>query len=238
MTPLTARAFLLRVTEPPAPAVDAFVVDLMCETVERPESVVDINALPYRDIDVRPGRLRVGSLVRMSQLAADPGVREQFPVIVQALELSASAQLRNAASIGGNLMQRTRCLYFRDVTAACNRRAPGSGCGAIGGRNPTHARPRPRARGDGSPIRGPAIDATAPPTQRSHRSGHRKWTRDWPGSPTPATASTANSCTRLPVQSPRPQNRRPAVRSRHRNGPPLSSCRANATRTGNIPRIC
>jgi xanthine dehydrogenase YagS FAD-binding subunit len=114
-------------------------VDLMRETVERPEAVIDINALPYRDIDLQPTRLRVGSLVRMSELAAHPGVRQQFPVIVQALELSASAQLRNMASIGGNLMQRPRCLYFRDVSAACNRRTPGAGCAAIGGRNRTHA---------------------------------------------------------------------------------------------------
>ena len=75
----------------------------------------------------------------MSELAAHLGVRQQFPVIAQALELSASAQLRNMASIGGNLMQRPRCLYFRDVTAACNRRTPGAGCAAIGGRNRTHA---------------------------------------------------------------------------------------------------
>jgi xanthine dehydrogenase YagS FAD-binding subunit len=114
-------------------------VDLMRETVERPEAVVDINALPYRNIDLKPTRLRVGSLVRMSELAAHPGVRQAFPAISQALELSASAQLRNMASIGGNLMQRPRCLYFRDVSAACNRRTPGSGCAAIGGRNRTHA---------------------------------------------------------------------------------------------------
>jgi xanthine dehydrogenase YagS FAD-binding subunit len=114
-------------------------IDLMRETVERPAAVVDINALPYRDIDLQPSRLRVGSLVRMSELAAHPGVRGQFPVIAQALELSASAQIRNMASIGGNLMQRPRCLYFRDVSAACNRRAPGSGCAAIEGRNRTHA---------------------------------------------------------------------------------------------------
>jgi xanthine dehydrogenase YagS FAD-binding subunit len=75
----------------------------------------------------------------MSELAAHPGVHAQFPVIAQALELSASAQIRNMASIGGNLMQRPRCLYFRDVSAACNRRTPGSGCAAIGGRNRTHA---------------------------------------------------------------------------------------------------
>jgi xanthine dehydrogenase YagS FAD-binding subunit len=114
-------------------------VDLMRQTVERPERVIDINRLPYGEISLDSTRLRVGALVRMSELAADPDVRQQFPVITQALELSASAQLRNMASIGGNLMQRPRCLYFRDVSAPCNRRAPGSGCGAIGGRNRTQA---------------------------------------------------------------------------------------------------
>ena len=106
-------------------------VDLMRETVERPDAVVDINALPYTSIELKPANLRVGSLVRMSELAAHPGVREQVPMIAQALELSASAQLRNMASIGGNLMQRPRCLYFRDVSAACNRRTPGAGCAAM-----------------------------------------------------------------------------------------------------------
>lgn len=110
-------------------------VDLMRQTVERPERVIDINGLPYREIDLTPTRLRIGALVRMSELAAHPQVRQQFPLISQSLNLSASAQLRNMASIGGNLMQRPRCLYFRDVTAACNRRNPGSGCAAIGGRN-------------------------------------------------------------------------------------------------------
>ena len=114
-------------------------VDLMRETVERPETVVDINALPYTSIDLRADGVRIGSLVRMSDLAAHPGVRQQIPMIAEALELSASAQLRNMASIGGNLMQRPRCLYFRDVSALCNRRDPGSGCAAIGGHNRTHA---------------------------------------------------------------------------------------------------
>jgi xanthine dehydrogenase YagS FAD-binding subunit len=114
-------------------------VDLMRQTIERPERVIDINGLPHRDIDLNSARLRVGALVRMSELAANRDVRQQFPVITQALELSASAQLRNMASIGGNLMQRPRCLYFRDVSAPCNRRNPGSGCGAIGGRNRTQA---------------------------------------------------------------------------------------------------
>jgi xanthine dehydrogenase YagS FAD-binding subunit len=114
-------------------------VDLMRETVERPDSLVDINALPYSSIDVQPGKIYVGSLVRMSDLASHPAVRQQIPMIGQALELSASAQLRNMASIGGNLLQRTRCLYFRDVSAACNRRTPGTGCSAIDGRNRTLA---------------------------------------------------------------------------------------------------
>lgn len=114
-------------------------VDLMRETVERPDALVDINALPYTGIDVTPGRVSVGSLVRMSDLAAHPAVRQQAPVISQALELSASAQLRNMASIGGNLLQRPRCLYFRDVSAPCNRRIPGAGCAAAEGVNRTQA---------------------------------------------------------------------------------------------------
>lgn len=114
-------------------------VDLMRETVERPAAVVDINGLPYRSIDLQSSKLRIGSLVRMSDLAANLDVRREFPVIAQALESSASAQLRNMASIGGNLMQRPRCLYFRDVTASCNRRTPGSGCAAANGLNRGHA---------------------------------------------------------------------------------------------------
>lgn len=114
-------------------------VDLMRVTVERPDAVVDINALPYRDVDLDGLALRIGSLVRMADLAADDRVRRQFPAISEALELSASAQLRNMASIGGNLMQRPRCLYFRDVSANCNRRAPGTGCSAVAGLNRNHA---------------------------------------------------------------------------------------------------
>jgi xanthine dehydrogenase YagS FAD-binding subunit len=114
-------------------------VDLMRETVMRPTTVVDINVLPYRSIDLQPSKLRIGALVRMSELAAHPAVSREFPVIVEALNASASPQLRNMASIGGNLMQRPRCLYFRDVSAACNRRTPGSGCAAIQGINRGHA---------------------------------------------------------------------------------------------------
>jgi xanthine dehydrogenase YagS FAD-binding subunit len=115
-------------------------VDLMRETVERPETIVDIAALPLREITTTPhGGVRIGALVRMADAAADPKVRSAFPVVSQALELSASAQLRNMATIGGNIMQRTRCTYFRDVTAACNKREPGSGCAALDGYNRTHA---------------------------------------------------------------------------------------------------
>ncbi|MFC9683857.1 FAD binding domain-containing protein [Streptomyces sp. NPDC056948] len=115
-------------------------VDLMRETVERPGALVDISDLPLGEISVTGrGGLRIGALVRMADAAAHPKVRATYPVISEALELSASAQLRNMATIGGNIMQRTRCTYFRDVTAACNKREPGSGCAAREGYNRTHA---------------------------------------------------------------------------------------------------
>ncbi|MEU4176419.1 xanthine dehydrogenase family protein subunit M [Streptomyces sp. NPDC026589] len=115
-------------------------VDLMREGVEHPGTVVDISTLPLDEIRATErGGLRLGALVTMAQAAAHPKVSTLFPVISQALELSASAQLRNMATIGGNIMQRTRCTYFRDITAACNKRDPGSGCGARDGYNRTHA---------------------------------------------------------------------------------------------------
>lgn len=115
-------------------------VDLMRETVERPAALVDISDLPLRGITVTErGGLRIGALVRMAEAAAHPQVRALYPVVSQALELSASAQLRNMATIGGNIMQRTRCTYFRDVTTACNKREPGSGCSALEGFNRAHA---------------------------------------------------------------------------------------------------
>jgi xanthine dehydrogenase YagS FAD-binding subunit len=115
-------------------------VDLMREGVERPGILVDISDLPLDEVRATErGGLRIGALVTMTQAAADPKVRTLFPVISQALELSASAQLRNMATIGGNIMQRTRCTYFRDITAACNKRDPGSGCAARDGFNRSHA---------------------------------------------------------------------------------------------------
>jgi xanthine dehydrogenase YagS FAD-binding subunit len=110
-------------------------VDLMKLNVMTPQRVLDINALPLRGIDTSDG-LRIGALERMSDIAAHPGV---YPVISRALLHSASQQLRNMASIGGNLLQRTRCGYFRDVNTPCNKRQPGSGCSAINGVNRMHA---------------------------------------------------------------------------------------------------
>ncbi|GAB2844606.1 xanthine dehydrogenase family protein subunit M [Actinoallomurus bryophytorum] len=110
-------------------------VDLMKLNVMTPRHVMDINALPLRGIDTSDG-LRIGALERMSDVARHPGV---YPAISRALLLSASQQLRNMASIGGNLLQRTRCGYFRDVNTPCNKREPGSGCSALTGSNRTHA---------------------------------------------------------------------------------------------------
>ncbi|MFE6624452.1 FAD binding domain-containing protein [Streptomyces sp. NPDC057740] len=115
-------------------------VDLMRQTVEHPEALVDITGLPLREVGVTErGGLRIGALVSMAEAAAHTRVRTLYPVVSEALELSASAQLRNMATLGGNIMQRTRCTYFRDVTADCNKREPGSGCAALHGHNRTHA---------------------------------------------------------------------------------------------------
>jgi xanthine dehydrogenase YagS FAD-binding subunit len=110
-------------------------VDLMKLNVLTPPHVQDINGLPLLGINTTDG-LRIGALERMSDIAAHPGV---YPAISRALLLSASQQLRNMASIGGNILQRTRCGYFRDVTVPCNKREPGSGCPAISGANRMHA---------------------------------------------------------------------------------------------------
>jgi xanthine dehydrogenase YagS FAD-binding subunit len=115
-------------------------IDLMKCEVEHPARVIDINALPLSSVEQVNGGIRIGALARMSDVAANALVREHAPMISQALLASASPQLRNAASIGGNLMQRTRCPYFRELTwAPCNKRNPGSGCSAIDGDNRLHA---------------------------------------------------------------------------------------------------
>ncbi len=111
------------------------ILDLMKDDVEHPPLLVDINALPLRSIERRSGGLYIGALARMSDVASNQDVRSLYPMIAIALEQSASPQLRNMASMSGNILQRTRCPYFRDPATPCNKRAPGTGCGAIGGVN-------------------------------------------------------------------------------------------------------
>jgi xanthine dehydrogenase YagS FAD-binding subunit len=115
-------------------------VDLMRLEVETPELLVDVTRLPYGRIDAAGnGGLRIGAGVRNSDLAADRRVRTRFPVLSEALLAGASGQLRNLATTGGNLLQRTRCAYFTDVTKACNKREPGTGCPAREGHHRNHA---------------------------------------------------------------------------------------------------
>jgi xanthine dehydrogenase YagS FAD-binding subunit len=115
------------------------VVDYLRAGAISPSVLVDISKVPITDVQVGEAGFTIGGLARMSDVAANPGMRAFFPVVSQALELSASAQLRNMATIGGNLMQRTRCGYFREAGFACNKRTPGSGCAARDGLNRPHA---------------------------------------------------------------------------------------------------
>jgi xanthine dehydrogenase YagS FAD-binding subunit len=111
-------------------------VDLMKLNVERPREIVDINILPLERVELSPnGGLIIGALARNSDVAHHPTVLRDYPVLSQALLSGASPQLRNMATTGGNLLQRTRCVYFRDTAHACNKREPGTGCSAIGGHN-------------------------------------------------------------------------------------------------------
>jgi len=115
-------------------------IDLMREGIEQPQSLVDITRLPLAEVQQLPdGGVRIGAMVRNSHLAAHALIREKYPLLSQAILIGASAQLRNMATTGGNLMQRTRCYYFYDGAAACNKRAPGSGCDALEGSNRIHA---------------------------------------------------------------------------------------------------
>ncbi|RYG44651.1 xanthine dehydrogenase family protein subunit M, partial [bacterium] len=108
--------------------------DLMKLDVERPEVLVDINGLPLDRIErISDGGLRIGAMARNSAVAQNPDVYRDYPVLAQAILQGASGQIRNMASTAGNLLQRTRCVYFRDVDAPCNKREPGSGCSAIEG---------------------------------------------------------------------------------------------------------
>lgn len=114
-------------------------IDLMKLQVETPEKLVDISRLDLNTIEEKDGGLLIGALVPNSDLAADPRVIALYPVLSRALLAGASGQLRNKATTGGNLLQRTRCYFFYETGAACNKREPGSGCDAIGGFNRIHA---------------------------------------------------------------------------------------------------
>lgn len=114
-------------------------LDLMKHQVETPDRLADVNHVGLDGIERDGDGLRVGALVRNSDLAADPSVREGWPLLSRAILAGASGQIRNRATTGGNLMQRTRCYYFYDLDTPCNKRAPGSGCSAIGGVNRIHA---------------------------------------------------------------------------------------------------
>jgi len=115
-------------------------LDLMKLEIETPERLIDINRLPLDQIEAtKDGGLRIGALVRNADLAAHPAVRRDYGVLSRALLAGATGQLRNMATTGGNLLQRTRCYYFYDTAMPCNKRAPGSGCGAIDGVNRIHA---------------------------------------------------------------------------------------------------
>jgi xanthine dehydrogenase YagS FAD-binding subunit len=115
-------------------------LDLMKEDVERPSRLIDISRLPLKTVEETPdGGLRIGALVPNSDLAYHPLIAQRYPVLASAILAGASAQLRNMASTGGNLLQRTRCYYFYDTVTPCNKREPGSGCSAVNGLNRMHA---------------------------------------------------------------------------------------------------
>ena len=115
-------------------------VDLMKMEVERPAKLIDVTGLPLDKVEeIAGGGLRIGALVRNSDLAYHPAVERRYPMLSSALLAGASQQLRNMASVGGNLLQRTRCAYFYDIATPCNKREPGAGCSAIGGLNRINA---------------------------------------------------------------------------------------------------
>jgi xanthine dehydrogenase YagS FAD-binding subunit len=141
--PATIREAVAAASEPGAAylAAGTNLLDLMKGSIIRPSRLVDISHLPGLDRieELSDGGVRIGALVRNADLARDRNFARRFPAVAEALLSGASAQLRNAATVGGNILQRTRCAYFYDVASACNKRDPGSGCGARGGDNRLHA---------------------------------------------------------------------------------------------------
>jgi xanthine dehydrogenase YagS FAD-binding subunit len=114
-------------------------VDLMKRGVVVPETLIDINSLPFKKIEQKKDFIRIGALVSNSEVAADRIIASKHPLLIQALNAGASGQLRNMATVGGNIMQQTRCTYFYDTALPCNKRVPNSGCGALDGINRMHA---------------------------------------------------------------------------------------------------
>lgn len=114
-------------------------VDLMKRNVMAPAKLVDINHIPLKSIEQQNGKIRIGALALNSQVANNKIILEKFPLLAQALTAGASAQIRNMATVGGNILQRTRCPYFYDTALPCNKREPGTGCGALEGFNRMHA---------------------------------------------------------------------------------------------------
>lgn len=114
-------------------------LQLLQEGVRSPMELVDINPIGFDDVSVAVDGVRIGAMARLADVADDPTIRERFPAVAEALQESASPQVRNMATVGGNLLQRTRCLYFRDPTTPCNKREPGSGCSARDGQNRLNA---------------------------------------------------------------------------------------------------
>src|SRR5438067_1450024 len=133
--PQTIEAALAAAQQPDAKFIagGTDLLQLMKDFVERPKQLVDLDGLPFDRFSIGADGARIGALVRMSDLADDPRVRRRYPLVAEALLASASPQVRNMATFGGNLLQRTRCGYFRDVGSPCNKRAPGTGCPAIAG---------------------------------------------------------------------------------------------------------
>jgi xanthine dehydrogenase YagS FAD-binding subunit len=114
-------------------------VDLMKRNIMTPTKLVDINNVPFRSIEQQSGKIRIGALALNSQVADNKLILEKHPLLAQALTAGASAQIRNMATVGGNILQRTRCPYFYDTALPCNKREPGTGCGALEGFNRMHA---------------------------------------------------------------------------------------------------
>jgi xanthine dehydrogenase YagS FAD-binding subunit len=141
--PTTVREAVAAASEPGAVylAAGTNLLDLMKGDIIRPSRLVDISHLPGFDRieQLADGSVRIGALVRNADLARDQGFARRFPAVAEALLSGASAQLRNAATVGGNILQRTRCSYFYDVASACNKRTPGAGCAGRGGDNRLHA---------------------------------------------------------------------------------------------------